>query len=74
MQVPPVRGRERCVPTGQGKGESFTWDIVGDVTVRGASSLTETNTMPETSFTITQGTLTITEAGNAIPYSENWKP
>ena len=39
------------------------------MTVRGASSLTETNTMPETSFTITQGTLTITEAGNAIPYS-----
>jgi len=54
---------------GKGKGESFTWDIVGDVTVRGASSLTETNTMPETSFTITQGTLTITEAGNAVPYS-----
>ena len=31
--------------------------------------LTETNTMPETNFTIVQGTLTITEAGNSIPYS-----
>lgn len=29
----------------------------------------ETNTMPETNFTITQGTLTITEAGNSVPYS-----
>jgi len=25
--------------------------------------------MPETNFTITQGTLTITEAGNSVPYS-----
>jgi N4-gp56 family major capsid protein len=29
----------------------------------------ETNTMPETNFTITQGTLTISEAGNSVPYS-----
>jgi N4-gp56 family major capsid protein len=31
--------------------------------------LVETNTMPETNFTIVQGTLTITEAGNSVPYS-----
>ena len=31
--------------------------------------MTETNTMPETNFTIVQGTLTITEAGNSVPYS-----
>ena len=31
--------------------------------------LTETNTMPESNFTIVQGTLTITEAGNSVPYS-----
>src|SRR5208282_210887 len=31
--------------------------------------LIETNTMPETNLTITQGTLTITEAGNSVPYS-----
>jgi N4-gp56 family major capsid protein len=31
--------------------------------------LTETNTMPETNYTITQGTLTMTEAGNSVPYS-----
>lgn len=33
------------------------------------TTLTETNTMPETQFTITQGTLTITEYGNSVPYT-----
>jgi N4-gp56 family major capsid protein len=29
----------------------------------------ETNTMPETNFTIVQGTLTVVEYGNSVPYS-----
>lgn len=53
---------------GKGKGATFTWDVVSNAATRG-NTLTETNTMPETQFTITQGTLTITEAGNSIPYS-----
>jgi len=53
---------------GKKKGDSFTWDVFSDVATAGAV-LVETNTMPETNFTITQGTLTITEAGNSIPYS-----
>jgi len=53
---------------GKGKGNTFTWDIVSNVAV-GGNTLTETNTMPETNFTITQGTLTITEYGNSVPYS-----
>jgi N4-gp56 family major capsid protein len=53
---------------GKSKGNTFTWDIVSNVATQGGS-LTETNTMPETNFTITQGTLTITEYGNAVPYS-----
>jgi N4-gp56 family major capsid protein len=53
---------------GKKKGDTFTWDRVSNVAVRG-TTLTETNTMPETQFTITQGTLTITELGNSIPYS-----
>lgn len=53
---------------GKKKGETFTWDVVSDVSTRGAT-LTETNTIPETQFTITQGTLTMSEAGNAVPYS-----
>jgi N4-gp56 family major capsid protein len=53
---------------GKKKGDTFTWDVVSDVATVGAV-LIETNTMPETNLTITQGTLTITEAGNSIPYS-----
>ena len=53
---------------GKKKGDSFTWDVFSDVANPGAV-LVETNTMPETNYTITQGTLTITEAGNSVPYS-----
>ena len=53
---------------GKKKGDLFTWDVFSDVATAGAV-LVETNTMPETNFTIVQGTLTITEAGNSVPYS-----
>jgi len=53
---------------GKKKGDLFTWDVFSDVATPGGV-LTETNTMPETNFTIVQGTLTITEAGNSVPYS-----
>lgn len=53
---------------GKKKGDSFTWDVFSDVANFGGV-LVETNTMPETNYTITQGTLTITEAGNSVPYS-----
>jgi N4-gp56 family major capsid protein len=53
---------------GRKKGDTFTWDVISDVATPGAV-LVETNTMPETNLTITQGTLTITEYGNSIPYS-----
>jgi N4-gp56 family major capsid protein len=45
-----------------------TWDVFADVATAGGV-LVETNTMPESNFTIIQGTLTITEAGNSVPYS-----
>jgi N4-gp56 family major capsid protein len=53
---------------GKKKGDVFTWDVYSKVQTAGGT-LVETNTMPETNMTITQGTLTITEAGNAIPYT-----
>jgi len=53
---------------GKGKGQTFTWDVVGDAATAGGT-LTETNTMPETQFSITQATLTINEYGNSVPYS-----
>lgn len=50
---------------GKKKGDLFTWDVFSDVATAGGV-IVETNTMPETNFTITQGTLTITEAGNSV--------
>lgn len=54
---------------GKSKGQEFHWDVYQDVTTPATSALLETSTMPETNFTIVQGTLTITEAGNSVPYS-----
>lgn len=42
--------------------------MFSDVSAHGAT-LVETNTMPETNYTIVQGTLTISEAGNSVPYT-----
>ncbi|CAB4211912.1 hypothetical protein UFOVP1419_50 [uncultured Caudovirales phage] len=53
---------------GKNKGQLFTWDVFSDVATAG-TTLVETSTMPETNFVITQGTMTIGEAGNSIPYS-----
>lgn len=54
---------------GKKKGDIFTWDVFSDVATPGGV-LAETNTMAETNFTITQGTLTVTECGNSVPYSD----
>lgn len=53
---------------GKKKGDIFTWDVFSDVVTAGGL-IQETNTMPESNFTITQGTLTMSEAGNSVPYS-----
>lgn len=53
---------------GKKKGDTFHWDVCLDVATQGAT-LTETNTMPQTNFTIAQGTATINERGNSVPYS-----
>lgn len=53
---------------GKNKGQIFTWDVFSDVATQG-TTLVETNTMPETNFTITQGTMTISEYGNSVPYT-----
>ena len=68
---PEARFRQFCDARdagGKNKGQTFTWDVVKDVATAGGT-LVETNTMPETNFTITQGTLTITEYGNSVPFS-----
>lgn len=65
MQFADVRDASQ---QGQKHGDTFTWDVVGNVVTSGGT-VVETNTMPETNFTITQGTLTVVEYGNSVPYS-----
>src|ERR1700722_18671958 len=50
------------------KGQIFTWDVYNDVAQQG-TTLTETSTINETNFTIAQGTGTVTELGNSVPYT-----
>ncbi|HET8635336.1 MAG TPA: hypothetical protein VFL96_00640 [Acidobacteriaceae bacterium] len=50
------------------KGQIFTWDVYNDVATAG-TTLTETTTVPETNFTIAQGTGTVTEMANSVPYT-----
>lgn len=74
MAVQPlVKFRQFCdvrdaSQQGKKKGDIFTWDVFSDVATAGGV-IAETNTMPETNFTIIQGTLTVTELGNSVPYS-----
>ena len=68
---PMVKFRQFCDVKdafGKGRGQSYTWDVYKDIQTQGGT-LVETNTMPESNFIIVQGTLTVTEYGNAIPYS-----
>lgn len=53
---------------GKGKGQEYHWNVYSNVATQG-TTLVETTTMSETNFTITQGTMTITEYGNAVPYT-----
>lgn len=55
----------------QGKhaGDTFHWNIYSDVATAG-TTLAETSTVPETNFTITQGTMSIGEMANSVPFTE----
>lgn len=74
MAVQPlVKFRQFCdakdaTSKGLNKGQEFHWDVFSDVAAQGGT-LVETSTMPETNFTVQQGTLTITEYGNSVPFT-----
>jgi hypothetical protein len=53
---------------GKQVGESVNWDKIANVTNFGGK-IVETATMPTTRQAITKGTLSVTEYGNAIPYT-----
>lgn len=75
MAVQPlIKFRQFCdvkdaTQQGKSKGDVFHWNIYSDVATQG-TKLTETKTMPETNFTISQGTLTIDEYGNSVPFTQ----
>src|SRR6185312_8802289 len=50
------------------KGQIFTWNVYNDVASQG-TVLSETSTMPGSNFTIAQGTGTVTEMGQQVPYT-----
>lgn len=70
---PMARFQQHCdaddfTDQGYNKGDTFRWNIYSDVATQGGR-LEETQKMPETSFTITQGSGTVVEFGNSVPYS-----
>jgi N4-gp56 family major capsid protein len=53
---------------GKKRGDKYVYDVISNITTAGGT-LSETSTIPRRNFTITQGTVTITEYGNAIDYT-----
>ena len=65
---PLMRFRQQCFlesAVGKGKGATFNWDIYSDAATQGGK-LTEGTVMPETNFTITQGSMSISEYGKSV--------
>lgn len=54
---------------GKNKGATYNWNVYSRAATQG-TVLVESTTIPETNFTITQGTLTMTEYGNSVPFTE----
>lgn len=53
---------------GKNKGEVFHWNVYSRAATQGRA-IAENEAMPETNFTVTQGSLTISEYGNSVPYN-----
>jgi N4-gp56 family major capsid protein len=74
MEVQPqIRYRQHCdakdaMDKGYKKGDLYHWNVYSDVKDQGGELL-ETDKLPETNYTITQGELQITERGNSVPYT-----
>jgi len=53
---------------GKHRGETFNWNVYGDTTDDGGV-LDENAPLPETGFAISQGSVTVAEYGNSVPYT-----
>ena len=73
-QVQPLtKFRQLCdaqdgTQKGLNRGQAFNWNVYSNVGTQGRR-LSENQTMPETGFTMIQHSLTVTEAGNSVPYT-----
>lgn len=70
---PMIRFRQHCdakdaMGKGLNKGDTYNWNVYSKIARQGGK-IEETEAMPESNFTITQGSLTITEYGQSVPYS-----
>lgn len=74
LQLQPLtKFRQLCdaqdaVDKGLHRGSKFYWDVYSNVSTQGRR-LSETGPIPETGFTVSQKSLTVTEAGNSVPYT-----
>ena len=57
---------------GTNRGNKVFFDKISNISTAGGT-LIETDTIPKRNYTITQGTLTMTEYGNSIPYTQKLK-
>lgn len=67
---PRTKFRQLCdakdgTQKGLNRGDRFYWNVVSNLGTQGRR-LSETQEMPETGFTLSQKTLTITEFGNSV--------
>jgi N4-gp56 family major capsid protein len=53
---------------GKNRGDAINFSKISNISTAGGT-LSETSTIPKYNYTITQGTLTVTEYGNSIPYT-----
>lgn len=72
--LPVVKFRQFCdaqdgTEKGLNKGDQFYWNVYSKLSTPGGA-LTETQVMPETQFTVTQQSLSVTEYGNSAPFSQ----
>lgn len=57
---------------GANRGNKVFFDKISNISTAGGT-LQETSTIPKNNYTITQGTLTLTEYGNSIPFTQKVK-
>lgn len=72
---PLLRFRQFCdmkMEAGKNKGETFLFDKYGNIDTQGGT-LTETSTIPKRQYRVYQGTGTLFEWGNSVPWTRKYE-